>query len=204
MVGMNFLAHLHLSDGTPESMLGNMLADLAKGPDVTALPPAVRAGGRLHRLVDGFTDRHPAVLRSIGRVSRRLGWFAGIVIDVYYDHILARNWEHHSSEPLRLFADRAYHVLEDHAHLIPEYSRSFVRCFIADDRLVRYATADGIAETLTKLSARIRERMPNKPVRLEESMPDLLAADAELEADFDAFYPELQAFAAMQRATVGV
>ena len=91
---MNFLAHLHLSDGTPGSMLGGILADFVKGPDVAALPPDILAGVRLHRHIDAFTDRHAVVQRSIHRVSAKLGWFAGIVIDIYYDHVLAFALDH--------------------------------------------------------------------------------------------------------------
>ena len=98
---MNFLAHLHLADPDPALMLGGVVADFARNPEVAALPADVQAGVRLHRLIDGFTDRHPVVHRSIGRVAGRLGWFAGIVIDIYYDHILARDWATYSAEPLR-------------------------------------------------------------------------------------------------------
>ncbi len=137
---MNFLAHLHLSDGTPESMLGNVLADLMKGPQIAALPAAVRGGVRLHRLIDGFTDRHPAVVRSVSRLAPKLHWFSGIAVDVYYDHILARDWDRFCRVPLRPFADRAYGVLGSHLHLMPDCARDFVTRFIADDRLHRYAT----------------------------------------------------------------
>ena len=54
---MNFLAHLHLSDGTPASMLGGVVADFVKGSDAAALPADVQQGVRLHRLIDGFTDK---------------------------------------------------------------------------------------------------------------------------------------------------
>ncbi|HUR55655.1 MAG TPA: ACP phosphodiesterase [Gemmataceae bacterium] len=188
---MNFLAHLHLSDGTPGSMLGGILADFVKGPDVAALPPDVIAGVMLHRHIDAFTDRHPVVQRSVSRVSAKLGWFAGIVIDVYYDHILAREWERYCAEPLRSFADRVYGVLEDRFALVPPEASVFVRRFIDTDRLLQYATPAGIADTLLRLSGRIMERMPKRVVRLQDSMPDLIAADADLAADFHAFYPEL-------------
>ena len=192
---MNFLAHLHLSDGTPGSMLGGILADFVKGPDVAALPPDVLAGVMLHRHIDAFTDRHAIVQRSVSRVSAKLGWFAGIVIDVYYDHILAREWDRYSAVPLREFADHTYAVLEDRFSLVPLEASVFVRRFIDTDRLVQYATPEGITDTLLRLSGRIMERMPKRVVRLQDSMPDLLAADADLAADFHAFYPELIASA---------
>jgi acyl carrier protein phosphodiesterase len=192
---VNFLAHLHLSEGTPASMLGGVLADFVKPAQVAALPDDVRAGIELHRRIDGFTDRHPIVQQSIGRISRAAGWFAGIVIDVYYDHLLARDWPRYSDEPLRDFADRAYAALGRIPPRMEGEAPEFVRRFIADDRLARYATREGIAETLGRLSDRIALRIPRRPVRLETAMPELDAADANLAADFHAFYPELRLFA---------
>jgi acyl carrier protein phosphodiesterase len=193
---VNFLAHLHLSDGTPGSMLGGIVADFVKPAAVAALPADVQAGVRLHRRIDGFTDRHPVVHTSIGRVSANLGWFAGIVIDIYYDHVLARDWPRYSAEPLRAFADRAYAALEALLPGVPDEAAGFVRAFVADDRLVRYGTTQGIADTLARVSDRIARRIPKHAVRLEAAMPDLLAADEHLAADFHAFYPDLIAFAA--------
>ena len=198
---MNFLAHLHLSDGSPGSMLGGILADFVKGPDVAKLPADILAGVMLHRHIDAFTDRHPVVQRSITRVSAKLGWFTGIVIDIYYDHILAREWQRFSLEPLRSFADRVYAMLDEHFALIPPEASVFVRRFIDTDRLVMYSTPDGIADTLARLSQRIMERMPKRVVRLHDSMPDLLAADADLAADFHAFYPDLIAAADRWKST---
>jgi acyl carrier protein phosphodiesterase len=192
---VNFLAHLHLSEQTPGSMLGGILADFVKGPDVEKLPPDVIRGVMLHRHIDAFTDRHPVVQRSVGRISGKLGWFSGIVLDIYFDHVLARDWDRYSAEPLRAFADRAYQVLEDRFALVPPEASVFVRRFIDTDRLVTYSTPQGIADTLMRTSQRITERMPKRVVRLHDAMPDLLAIDADLAADFHAFYPELVAAA---------
>jgi acyl carrier protein phosphodiesterase len=179
-------------------MLGGVVADFVKGPAVAALPADVREGVRLHRLIDGFTDRHPVVRRSVARVARTCGWFAGIVIDVYYDHVLARDWAAYSAEPLRAFADRAYDAIGTLLPLAPGEAAQFLRGFIDDDRLVRYATPEGIADTLSRLSNRIARRIPRQAPRLEAAMPDLLEADRELAADFHAFYPELVRYAAGQ------
>lgn len=190
---MNFLAHLYLADPTPDSRIGNLIADFVKGPAVAALPPAVLAGVMRHRRVDGFTDRHPIVVRSIHRVSRDWGWFAGILIDVYYDHILARDWSEYVDQPLRAFADDVYESIRDGTRLLPaEHSELIIR-LIADDRLTRYATLDGIADTFVSLSSRIAARMPTRAMRLEDALPALTAADAELTADFRQFFPQLVA-----------
>lgn len=197
---MNFLAHLHLSDGTPPSMVGGIIADFVRQPEVVQLPAAVQEGVRLHRLIDAFTDRHPVVHTSIGRLGGAFGWFTGILIDVYYDHILAREWPRYSDEPLRAFADRAYAALAELLPVVPDEAGGFLRGFVADDRLVRYATVEGIEETLARISNRIARRIPKHAIRLETAMPDLLATDAALTADFHAFYPELVAHAARCRA----
>lgn len=195
---MNFLAHLHLSAGTPASMLGGIAADFVKPADVRLLPPDVQAGVMLHRQIDAFTDSHPRVRESIRRLPG-LGWLGGIVIDIYYDHLLARDFTRYSAEPLRAFANRAYAAL---APAVPTAgdAAGFLRAMIADDRLVRYGTVEGIADTLARLSDRIARRIPRHAVRLEAAMPELLRQDAELEGDFHAFYPELIAHAAACKA----
>jgi acyl carrier protein phosphodiesterase len=193
---VNFLAHLHLSDGTPPSMVGGLVADFVRQPEVERLPPGIQEGIRLHRLIDAFTDRHPIVHGSIARLGGKFGWFSGILIDVYYDHILARDWPRYSTEPLRAFADRAYSALQDLLPFVPGEVGGYIRGFIDDDRLVRYATREGIADTLSRVSNRIGRRMPQHAVRLETAMPDLLANDEKLTADFHGFYPELIAHAA--------
>jgi acyl carrier protein phosphodiesterase len=191
---VNYLAHLHLADDTPESKVGNIFADIVKGPDVDLLPEDILAGVRLHRAVDSFTDSHPVVMRSIRRLGGRLGWYAGVVIDVYYDHLLARNWYHYSHESLRDFTIRAYQAIGDHLHLLNGEGRKLMQRLIREDRLYSYRTRQGISETLERISWRIMERMPKREVRLHDAMPLLLAADADLEDDFSTFYPHLMAF----------
>ena len=196
---MNFLAHLHLADPEPGLLLGGIVADFARNPEIALLPADVQLGVRLHRLIDGYTDRHPVVHRSIGRVSRRLGWFAGIVIDVYYDHILARDWLRFTTEPLPTFAGRSYRVLEDAYADVPPGAQEFIRRFIDNNYIVGYSTIEGITRAFARLSEIIADRMPKRAIWLPDSLPDLAAADAELAADFHAFYPELMAFAAESR-----
>jgi acyl carrier protein phosphodiesterase len=160
----------------------------------------VLRGVMLHRLIDGFTDRHPVTLRSMSRVAVSMGWFSGIVIDIYYDHILARDWLRYSTEPLPEFAARCYRVLEDRHVTFPDDARDFIRKFIDQDRLNRYATLDGIEDTLARVSKVIAKRIPNRPIWLPDAMPLLIERDAELAADFHAFYPELMAFVAEKKA----
>jgi acyl carrier protein phosphodiesterase len=192
---VNYLAHLFLADPTPESMLGNVLADFVKGKAHLALPPAVQEGVLLHRQVDKFTDNHPVTHRSIGRVRERWGWFSGILIDVFYDHFLALDWERYSSQPLRAFIDNAYGVLLAHQPLMPEHMQELVQRMVRDDRLMSYTGFDGIAVTLKRISRLIRRR----EVHLELAIEDLQRHHDALRADFHDFFPELVAFVQAQK-----
>ena len=174
---MNFLAHLHLAAPDPGRMLGGVLADLLTPPEIAALPADVRDGVQLHRRIDGFTDRHPVVQRSIRRVGAKLGWFGGIVIDVYYDHLLARGWADYSPEPLRVFADRCYKLFHTAAPTLPPEGQVFADRFSAEDRLVRYGTTDGIAETLDWVRALHRlghAALPDEAAQLAHTLACLL------------------------------
>jgi acyl carrier protein phosphodiesterase len=189
---MNFLAHLYLSADDPEAMIGNLVADFIKGPAIDSLPPGVRAGVRQHRAVDAFTDRHPVVMRSVARIGKTWGWFSGIIIDVYYDHILARDWGRYAEVPLRAFVDRAHGVIREHAEYMPEEARGYALRFVEADRMMSYAEVDGsgVEEALRRLSDRIAARMPRRAAPLHLAMPDLRAAHPELAADFQDFFPD--------------
>lgn len=188
---MNYLAHLFVADSEPASLVGNLIADFVKGSDLSHLPPGVERGIRQHRRVDSFTDCHPVVQRSIGRISAKWGWFSGILIDVYYDHILATTWSEWSAEPLRSFVDRVHRVLLDNVELAPVDGREMIGKLVASDRLHSYSTVAGIHDALSRLSRRIRERMPHRAVELERALPDLQDRLPLLTSDFRAFIPEL-------------
>jgi acyl carrier protein phosphodiesterase len=190
---------LHLADGDPGDMTGGVAADFVRNPELHLLEPDVLRGVMLHRLIDGFTDRHLITHRSISRVSRDMGWYGGIVIDIYYDHILARDWHQYSPESLADFAARSYRVLEERHVVLPEDARDFIRKFVDEDRLNRYATVEGIADTLARVSRVIAKRIPNRPIWLPDAMPLLITRDAEFAADFHEFYPELMAFVAERK-----
>src|SRR5215831_13515757 len=102
---MNWLAHAFLSKPDIEFCLGNLLAYLIRGRDRMAMTAAFLQGVRQHQAIDAFTDSHPVVQRSRARIS---GYrhATGILVDVFYDHFLARDWNRHSTEPLEAFTAR--------------------------------------------------------------------------------------------------
>jgi acyl carrier protein phosphodiesterase len=194
---VNLLAHALLAERSSASRFGNIIADFLRPSDFERLPPAIQAGIRQHRKVDAYTDRHPVVQRSIARLSRRWGWFSGILIDVYYDHILATDWNRHASNPLAVFVEEVHSAVRDHAALVPDPARGWIERFVEAGRFMSYAIPDGsgIASALEGLSMRIAERMPRRAVRLQDALPDLQSAHEDLLADFREFFPLVQEFA---------
>jgi acyl carrier protein phosphodiesterase len=194
--GVNHLAHMLLSEPTPESRVGNLAADFVQHREIAGLPDGVRRGIKQHQQVDAFTDRHPAVLRGIRRLSERWGWFTGIILDVYFDHLLAASWEAYCPVPLDLFAFEVNADLMGASHLLPGRAASSVWHIARTNRLVTYRDLDGVEAALVRLTHILRQRIPQRAVDLTEAMPDLAAHREWLEVDFAEFFPELAAFSA--------
>jgi acyl carrier protein phosphodiesterase len=191
---MNHLAHLLLAEPTPESRVGNLAADYVWHREIAALPPAVQRGIKQHQQVDAFTDRHPAVQRSLRRLNDRWGWFTGIIIDVYYDRLLALSWADHCPLRLERFAFEVNADLLSVAHLLPPSAEASVRRIAETNRIVTYRDLSGIEAALVRLTWVIRQRIPQRAVELVESLPDLAANHVALAEDFAEFWPQLAAF----------
>ncbi len=88
---MNYLAHFLLSGESTSILVGNFIGDLVRGNQFSTLDPAIQRGIMLHRAIDRFTDAHPVVRRSKQRAQAVTGRYASVVIDVFYDHFMARD-----------------------------------------------------------------------------------------------------------------
>ncbi|VTS02989.1 acyl carrier protein phosphodiesterase [Tuwongella immobilis] len=194
---MNHLAHLFLAPDDRESRLGNLFADFVKGADsIAQLPERVRDGVRLHRKIDSFTDSHPVVHRSIGRISTQWGWFSGIILDVYFDYLLIHSWNRYTTIDYSTFVESIEAMLEP----APEWFDPAMQIMAQRMRqyhwLTAYGSLDGIADTLERISERIAIRMPRRAMPLQQAMVDLMAHSDALADDFAEFFPSLMAFAA--------
>ncbi|MDX1376841.1 MAG: ACP phosphodiesterase [Burkholderiales bacterium] len=188
---MNYLAHLYLSPPDEDAWLGSLLGDFVKGEIGERYAPPVAAAIRLHRRLDAYTDAHAAVRRSRMRVSGARRRYAGIMIDMFYDHFLARGWDEFHDEPLPVFAARVYALLERRRAELPERLQSIAPRMAARDWLGAYARVENVARALEGIGTRLR-----RANRLAGAGEELLAAYAGFEADFRAFLPEAKAFAA--------
>jgi acyl carrier protein phosphodiesterase len=188
---VNYLAHLYLSPPQEDAWLGSLLGDFVKGPLGERYRGPVAAAIVLHRQLDTYTDAHAAVRRSKARISAARRRYAGIMIDMFYDHFLARSWAEFHHEPLEAFTTRVYALLERRHAELPERLRFVAPRMAARDWLGSYARATNIQRALDGISTRLR-----RANRLAGAGEELLVDYAGFEADFRAFLPDAKAFAA--------
>ncbi|MGH8677378.1 MAG: ACP phosphodiesterase [Burkholderiales bacterium] len=186
---MNYLGHLYLSPPGEDALLGSLLGDFVKGPLDDRYPPAVTRAIALHRKLDSFTDMHPEVRTSKSRISAQRRRYAGIMVDVFYDHFLARRWREFHDEPLATFAAHVYEVLNRRYEELPERLRDMAPYMIRHDWLGSYAEVGSIHCVLNRMSRRLKRENS-----LLGSADELVANYAHLESDFRAFLPQAQRF----------
>lgn len=191
---MNHLGHLFLAESKPISLIGNLAADHLKGAIDPSIGSEMARAIRLHRSVDAFTDSHPAPSRSRKRLESSYRHYGRIIVDVFYDHFLARNWSRYSEEPFDRFVSRMYGVLTDNLDLVPGPLSSVLPRMIADDWLGRTGTVEGIRRALFHISNRLK-----RGARLEGAITILERDRQELEDDFLKFFPDVIAHVEMQR-----
>ncbi|MEL6494518.1 MAG: ACP phosphodiesterase [Cyanobacteria bacterium J06623_7] len=188
---MNWLAHLLLAEQTPEGTLGNLLGDLVKGEARKSLSLELQKGIACHQAIDIYTDSHAIVKCSKNRIGKQYRRFAGILTDVFYDHILANNWHHYYDLPLEQFTTTTYASWSGHLETLPIYARGVIQHMIVEDWLASYATLAGIETTLARISWRLnRRRQRNYDLTL--ALAELVANYQLLERDFQQFFPQLQ------------
>lgn len=191
---MNFLAHLRLGPDEPQQALGGLLGDFVKGPiSSIALPDSVRQGIWLHRSIDAFTDRHPLVARSKARVTGERRRYAGIMVDMFYDHLLARHWAQFDDQSLNHFTARMYRAVLTQQALMPERARTTLVRMAEEDWLGSYAELQNLHMALNNMARRLRpgNRLPGSVDELERDYQGF-------EADFLEFMPEVIEFAESQ------
>ena len=194
---MNYLGHLYLAEDTAESLIGNLLGDFVKGAiHKTIYPLAIARGIELHRKVDAFTDAHEMFRASVRRITPARRRFAGIMIDIFYDHFLAKNWSRYSTVPLHNFSQNVYGILAKNYLLLPERLQRMLPYIVREDWLTSYRDLKAIHRTLNRLSKRFRRENG-----LMNSAEELVANYETLEADFHKFFPDLINYVESYRET---
>lgn len=187
---MNYLAHLYLSEDSDDSILGSIIADFVKGPLVDQYPREILTAINTHRKVDAFTDAHQIVLKSRTLFSPKRRRFAGIIIDVVFDHFLAKNWSSYSKLELDTFINQSYSILKRYKRLLPADLKFVVPRMIEEDWLGSYRYLDAIGVTLDRISKRIERRF-NRQNNLRGAIEEVELSYDVLRGNFESFFPEL-------------
>ena len=155
---MNYLVHFFLAGDDDELRLGNLLGDFVKGRverfTHRGLTERLRIGIQMHRTIDAFSDRHPAVHRSKRILTPEYGRLSGVIVDVFYDHVLARRWPEHHPRPLSVYTQDVYRTLRGNLHRMPAAAHPLIDAMSRGDWLRGYASQHGIERALQGMAAR--------------------------------------------------
>ena len=196
---MNYLAHSFLAFQNTDLIIGNFIADSIQGNRFDGLTEGIIKGIKLHRKIDVFTDSHPIFLTSKHRFSKDFDKYSGVLMDIIYDHYLAKNFEQYSSLSLQNHADGIYDILKNNYDFLPEHAKRFYGYMTERNILFHYSSIEGIQTVLTHLSNRIRNRF-----ELQLAIPILEANYQEIEEEFFIFFKDLQAFCKEQSELNGL
>ena len=183
---MNFLAHIYLSGKDELIQLGNFSGDYVKGTNFASYPEKVITGLKMHRTIDNLTDSHSAFLASKKRLVPVYGRYAGVVVDIFYDHILASTWDRYCDIPLTPYTRTFYYNMVRNFHHLPNDVKYFLPFIIQSGRLASYATTEGIGEALNIMSR--RTSLPN---RTDAAIELLTKEYTEFRSEFEILFPFL-------------
>jgi len=180
---MNYLAHAYLSNNDPDLLIGNFIADHLHGNNFDGYSDGIKQGITLHRAIDTFTDNHPSF-----KLAKRLFYngfekHSGILIDIYFDYFLAKNFHEHSPIPLPEFCINTYSVYQQNVNVLPQGSQQFLNYVLKNNIYESYGTIKGIETVLFHLSNRIKHN-----VWLNESITIFTQNEAELNEHFNLLF----------------
>lgn len=186
---MNFLAHLYLSENHQQIIIGNLIADHIEGNRFKHYPEEIQKGIRLHRKIDTFTDTHNTVKKSKRKLNKRYRHYKGVIIDIFYDYFLAKNWKQYSQIPLDIYSLGIYELLSNNIVILPEKTKQILPYMIKYDWLYNYQFLDGIKDVLTGMNRRTQNKS-----QMNLAIDDLKTLEVEFEQDFTSFFKELRTF----------
>lgn len=183
---MNFLAHIYLSGEDDFVKIGNFMADSIRGSQYLDYPNSLQKGILLHRHIDSFTDSHPIYRKSKHRLHEKYGHYSGVIMDIAYDHFLAKNWSKYSNEKLEDYAADFYKLMQDNYEILTERTKGMLPYMIGRNWLVSYATIAGLEMILFQMDYRTKHR-----AHMQEAIVEIQDFYTEFESEFFQFFEEL-------------
>ncbi|WP_298553831.1 acyl carrier protein phosphodiesterase [uncultured Algibacter sp.] len=183
---MNYLAHIYLSGENDLVTIGNFIADGIKGKQYKKYSKNIQIGILLHRHIDTYTDAHKTVRLSTKRLHEKYSHYSGIIVDILYDHFLAKNWSKYCDIPLDEYVESFYDSLEANYNILPIRIQKMMPYMLADNWLLNYASIEGISRVLDGMNRRTKNRSS-----MNEAIVELEAFYTEFENEFSEFFDEL-------------
>jgi acyl carrier protein phosphodiesterase len=184
---MNFLAHIYLSGDNDLIKIGNFMADGIRGKQFETYPLEIQKGIILHRFIDTYTDAHPIFRKSTKRLHDNYHHYAGVIVDVFYDHFLAKNWNNYSDESLTDFTNRFYQSLRDNHEFLSDRTKGMMPYMIEFNWLMSYQTVEGISKILTQMDSRTKNES-----KMRFSPNELIEYYSEFEQEFTSFFEDIR------------
>ncbi|HCY97463.1 MAG TPA: DUF479 domain-containing protein [Polaribacter sp.] len=170
-------------------MIGNFIADHIKGNNYEGFSKEIQQGIFLHRAIDTYTDAHALVRKSKRRLHKRYGHYGGVIIDIFYDYFLAKNWAKYSEIPFDIFTDAVNKMFSEVSDDLPIKSQEFIKYMIAYNLLFNYQFEDGIEKVLNGMNQRTKGKS-----KMNLAIEDLKELNKEFEEDFMLFFEDLRNF----------
>lgn len=183
---MNFLAHIYLSGEDDFVKIGNFMADSIRGSKYLDYTNSLQKGILLHRHIDSFTDAHPIYRKSKHRLHEKYGHYSGVIMDIAYDHFLAKNWSKYSNEKLEDYAADFYQLMQDNYEILTERTKGMLPYMIGRNWLVSYATIAGLEMILFQMDYKTKHR-----AHMQEAIVEIQDFYTEFESEFFQFFEEL-------------
>jgi acyl carrier protein phosphodiesterase len=194
---MNFLAHIYLSGSSDLLKIGNFMADGVRGKQYLAFDSEIQKGIVLHRAIDTFTDAHPLFRKCTKRLHSTYHHYSGVIVDVFFDHFLAKNWNKYSEITLEDFVNNFYTSLTIFETHLTEKAKMMKPYMIQQNWLLSYQSIDGIEKILTQMDRRTKNRS-----MMRNSVTELKQYYTEFEDDFKDFFRELLDFSSNKLLTL--
>lgn len=193
---MNFLAHLYLADFDKEIVLGNFIADTIRGNKYHHFSDKIQFGVKMHRAIDVFTDNHPIFRQSKRRLNPKYRLYKGVIIDIMYDHFLAKNWNQYSAVPLDNYSQAVYALLFENFDILPPKAKHLLPFMSQQNWLYSYRTLPGIASIYHDMNIRTKGLS-----KMDGAIVDLKENYTIFEQDFTDFFLEVKNFSTQYLST---
>jgi acyl carrier protein phosphodiesterase len=194
---MNFLAHIYLSGNNDFIKIGNFMADGIRGKQFENFSEEIQKGILLHRAIDTFTDAHPIFRESTKRLHERYHHYAGVIVDIFYDHFLAKNWTKYSNENLEEYVNRFYQSMHLHHDLLSERAKGILPYMEKQNWLLNYQSIEGIHQILTQM-----DRRTGNESNMRFASEELKMYYSDFEQEFSSFFEEVKRYCSSKLNTL--